>query len=100
LSVGVVDSSRVRVSGTTEDGSPGRIGRATVTVTDNAGAAAEGTLTVFLVDSSSSAHPIAVPDAVTVRAGARADIPVLDNDVSPLGERLALDPDVRGGDRA
>lgn len=94
LGVSVVGQSRVRVSGATADGQPGRIGTATVTVTDGAGASVEGTVTVFLVPTASTTGPIAVPDTVTVRAGSLADIPVLANDVSPRGERVVLHPDL------
>lgn len=96
LGVSVVAQSRVRVSGSTPDGQPGRIGAASVTVTDGAGNSVQGTITVFLVAASTATGPIAVPDTATVRAGAQADIPVLANDVSPRGERIVLHPEVGG----
>jgi hypothetical protein len=96
LSVSVVGQSSVRVSGSTADGLPGLIGTATITVTDGAGAIVIGTLSVFLAPASTGVGAIAVPDAVTVRAGGQVDIPVTDNDVSPRGERLQLLPQVQG----
>lgn len=96
LGVNVVGQSRVRVSGTTESGDPGRIGVATVTVTDGAGNTVQGSITVFLVATSLGQGPIAVPDTATVRAGAQADIPVLANDVSPRGERVVVLPELQG----
>ncbi|MET0449199.1 MAG: Ig-like domain-containing protein, partial [Aeromicrobium sp.] len=96
LSVDVVGQSRVRVSGTTDDGRPGRVGEAQVTVADGSGASVEGSLTVFLVAASSGVAPIAVPDSVTVRAENQIDIPVTANDVSPRGERLIVHPTVEG----
>ena len=96
LGASVVGQSAVRVSGSTTNGLPGRVGSAIVTVTDGAGSTVEGTLTVFLVASSTDIGPIAQPDTVTVRAGKQVDIPVLANDVSPRGERLVVSPDVKG----
>ena len=96
LAVSVVGQSPVRVSGSTADGTPGRVGTATVTVTDGAGSTVQGTVTVFLVPPASTSGPIAVPDTATVRAGSQADIPVLANDVSPRGERMVVHPDVQG----
>ena len=96
LSVSVVGQSSVRVSGSTPDGVPGRIGTAIVTVTDGAGAYVEGTLTVFLAPPSTGVGAIAVPDTVTVRAGSQVDIPVTANDVSPRGERLQVLPTLEG----
>jgi hypothetical protein len=96
LSASIVGQSSVRVSGTTPGGQPGRVGSAVITVTDGAGASAQGLLTVFLVPSSTDIGPIAKPDAVTVRAGAEVDIPVTTNDVSPRGERLIVSPTLQG----
>ncbi len=96
LSASVVDNAQVRVSGTTEDGRPGRIGTATVTVGDGAGQTVEGEITVFLVDPATGIGPIARPDAVTVRAGTQVDIPVTANDIAPRGERLVLAPQIEG----
>jgi hypothetical protein len=96
LNVGVVGQSFVRVSGSTENGAAGKVGSATVTITDGAGSSAETTLTVFLVPASSGVGPIAVADTVTVRAGGQVDIPVTANDVGPRGERLIVHPKVEG----
>ena len=98
LSVSVVGQSSVRVSGSTPDGLPGRIGSALISITDGAGATVEGFLTVFLAPPSTGVGPIAVPDTVTVRAGGQIDIPVTRNDVSPRGERLLVDPKVEMSD--
>ncbi len=96
LSVNVVGQATVRVGGSTADGLPGRIGTATVTVTDGAGGTVQGTITVFLVAPSTSSGPIAVPDTATVRAGNQADILVLANDVSPRSERIVVHPELQG----
>ena len=96
LSVSVVGQSHVRVSGSTPSGEPGKVGVATILISDGAGGAASTQLTVFLLPPSHGIGPIAAPDNVSVRAGAQIDIPVLDNDVSPLGERLLLRPEIEG----
>jgi hypothetical protein len=100
LSVSVVGQSSVRVSGTTESGQPGPVGTATITISDGNNAVIEGQVTVFLVPETTATSPIAVPDSVSVRAGAQVDIPVLDNDLSPRGERLLMHPDVEGSGTA
>ena len=92
LSASVVGEAFVRVSGSTADGLPGRVGVAEVRIADGTGATTTTQLTVFLLAPSYGVGPIAVPDAVAVRAGAQADIRVLDNDVSPRGERARLHP--------
>lgn len=96
LSASVVGQSFVRVSGSTDDGLPGRIGVAEVQLADGTGATTTTQLTVFLLAASHGVGPIAVPDAISVRAGAQVDIPVLANDVSPRGERALLHPEVEG----
>ncbi|WP_084105100.1 Ig-like domain-containing protein [Demequina sp. NBRC 110056] len=96
LSVSVVGTSFVRVSGSTASGDPGLVGTADVTVADGAGNTASTQLTVFLLPPAQGLGPIAMPDAVTVRAGSQVDIPVLANDTGPRGERLMLDPAVEG----
>lgn len=90
LGVDVVDAALVRLRGTTADGQPGAVGTVTVTVTDGADLTTTGTITVFLVPSTTGRAPIAVPDAVTARVGTQVDVPVADNDVAPDGERLVV----------
>lgn len=97
LSVDAVGQARIRLSGTTDDGLPGTIGTARVSITDGAGTTVQGSVTVFLVSPSSGVGPIAVPDTATVRVGQQIDIPVTANDVSPFGERLMVHPELSGG---
>lgn len=95
LSVDAVGQNNLRVSGSTASGAPGRLGTVTYTVSDgteDAGARVVGEATVYLLPPAPEIAPIAVDDAVTVRAGAQIDIPVLDNDISPAGGRPSLDP--------
>lgn len=98
LSASVVGTSYVRVSGTTESGEPGLVGVADITIADGAGNTATTDLTVFLLPPAEGRNPIAMPDTASVRAGSQIDIPVLDNDTGPRGERLMLMPDVEGSD--
>ena len=96
LSVSVIDNSELRVSGTTPNGEPGKVGDVTATITDAAGHECQTLVTVFLVNPDYNTAPLARPDAITVHTGTQVDIPVLDNDVAPRGESLALSPRVEG----
>lgn len=100
LNVRVVGNESIRVNGTTESGDPGVIGTATVTVADGAGAAVQGTVTVFLAPPSTVTRPIVFPDAITVRAGSLTRINVAANDVAPRGEPLVVLPEVTGSGEA
>ena len=95
LRADVVEYANVRVSGSTPDGAPGRIGSVDVTVAEGADTAV-GRMTVFQVPEQADTGAIAVADNATVRAGAVADIAVLDNDVSSPGQRLVLHPEISG----
>jgi hypothetical protein len=96
LTTAVVSQTHVRLRGSTPDGLPGPIGTVRYTVTDGAGNFVEGSITVFLVAPAHDTAPIAIADSATVKAGALVEIPVLENDVSPRGERIALYPDLVG----
>ncbi|WP_194397462.1 Ig-like domain-containing protein [Microbacterium atlanticum] len=93
LTVDAVGQNHLRVAGTTADGAAGRLGTVSYVVSDgteDAGASVEGEATVYLLPPAPELAPIAVDDAVVVRAGAQIDIPVLDNDISPAGGRPTL----------
>lgn len=92
LRADVIEHSSVRVSGSTFDGQPGRIGSVDVIIAEG-DLTAKGHLTVFQVDEV-GVGAIAVTDTATVRAGSVVDIPVLENDVSPPGDRLVLHPEI------
>lgn len=95
LSVDAVGQSSLRVSGTTATSAPGRLGTVRYTVSDgteDAGSRVQGEATVYLLPPAPELAPIAVDDAVVVRAGSQIDIPVLENDISPAGGRPTLDP--------
>ena len=95
LTVDAVGQNNLRVSGSTADGSPGRLGTVRYVVSDGTedeGARVEGEATVYLLPPAPDLAPIAVDDTVVVRAGSQIDIPVLDNDISPAGGRPTLNP--------
>lgn len=92
LTVDTVGQSSIRVLGSTKDGSPGRLGKVSYTVSDGENAAVQGEATVYLLPPAAQLAPIALDDAVTVRAGAQLDIPVMTNDIAPAGSSIALDP--------
>ncbi|WP_417563779.1 Ig-like domain-containing protein [Microbacterium sp.] len=95
MSVDVVGQNYLRVSGSTADGQPGRLGTVRYVVSDgtnDAGARVTGQATVYLLPASADLAPIAVDDAVVARVGAQVDIPVLDNDVAASGGAITLDP--------
>ncbi|MEN2740187.1 Ig-like domain-containing protein [Microbacterium sp. X-17] len=95
LSVNLVGQNLLRVSGSTDSGQPGPLGVIRYTVSDGTGspnATTQGEITVVLLPAADTGRPIAVDDAVTVRAGTQIDIPVLDNDTAPGGAQIAVDP--------
>lgn len=95
MTVDAVGQRYLRVTGSTADGAPGLLGTVRYTVSDgtsDAGASVQGEATVYLLPPAPELSPIAVDDAVVVRAGAQVDIPVLDNDVAPAGGVMLLNP--------
>ena len=96
LDVNVVDHRLIRVKGETANGQPGLLGTVRYTITDGtntAGGTIQGEATIIQLPSSTSQSPIALDDAVSVRAGSYVDIPVLDNDVAADGNAMVLNPD-------
>ncbi|WP_062070651.1 Ig-like domain-containing protein [Demequina sediminicola] len=96
LSADIVGHAALRLSGETSDSQPGSLGTVTYVVSDGSGrpqGTARGEVTVVLLGSDVPTRPLAVDDAITVRAGAQADIKVLSNDVAPAGNVIALDAD-------
>ncbi|MDA3147560.1 hypothetical protein JSO19_09215 [Leucobacter sp. UCMA 4100] len=95
LTVNAVGQRHLRVTGDTENGEPGVLGRATYRASDatgQEGRSARGEITFVLLPSAESIAPIAADDRVTVRAGQQVDIPVLENDTAPAGAHMVLDP--------
>ncbi|MDM4761539.1 Ig-like domain-containing protein [Galbitalea sp. SE-J8] len=91
----VVGHRLLRVKGSTANGGPGVLGTVDYVVSDGTADAdrrVTGVATVILLDAQDAQRPIAVDDAVVVRAGAQVDVPVLANDVATDGNALVLDP--------
>jgi large repetitive protein len=96
LDVDIVGQNVLRVRGTTASQQPGRLGTIGYTVSDGSSSengSVMGEATVFLLPAAVPQAPIAVDDAVTVRAGAQIDIPVLENDIAPGGNIIVLNPE-------
>ncbi|WP_062077297.1 Ig-like domain-containing protein [Demequina globuliformis] len=94
LSADIVGHSALRLSGDTSDGQPGALGTVTYTVSDGSGrpeGTVTGEVTVVLLGTDVPSTPLAVDDAITVRANTQADIKVLANDIAPAGNVIALD---------
>ncbi len=94
LAVDLVGQSMLRVAGATDDGQPGTLGVVAYTISDGTGngyTTTTGEVTVVLLPPADAEPPIAVDDAVTVRAGTQIDIPVLLNDTAPTGAQFAID---------
>lgn len=95
LQVDAVAQQYLRVTGTTLTGDPGRLGVVNYRVGDGSKAAeanVTGQATVYLLPPADDLAPIAVDDAVVVRANAQIDIPALANDVASSGAAILLDP--------
>lgn len=95
LNMKVVGQESLHVTGTTADGQPGLLGTATYRVSDGTGSVggtASGQVTVMLLSEAPDQRPIASDDWASVPAGAQVDVPVLANDVAPLGAQIAIDP--------
>ncbi|MEV7694156.1 Ig-like domain-containing protein [Microbacterium sp. NPDC089189] len=94
LGVDLVGQNMLRVAGATDNGQPGVLGLVTYTVSDGTGngyTTTTGEVTVVLLPAATAEPPIAVDDAVTVRAGSQIDIPVLENDTAPAGALFSID---------
>lgn len=95
LFASTVGRDLLRVSGSTPDLQPGLLGQVSAIVSDGTGrpeATAQATVSVYLLPAPPAVAPIAIDDAVVVRAGDRVDVPVLDNDIAVQGNSIAFDP--------
>ncbi|PRY68109.1 hypothetical protein B0I08_105274 [Glaciihabitans tibetensis] len=96
LDVDVVGQNLLRVRGNTANEQPGLVGVVHYTVSDGNDDplyTVSGEATVYLLPASVPQRPIAINDAIVVRAGAQVDIPVLANDVGPDGNVVVLNPE-------
>lgn len=91
LDVAVVNGRWLRFSARSRLAPATQVVRYTVT---NGRAGATGEVTVTQRDKPPNNIPVTASDRVVVRAGTAVSAPVLDNDVSPSGDRLVLATDV------
>jgi hypothetical protein len=95
LDVAVIDGRWLRVSARRPDIAP-----ATQVVSytvSNGNESTEGELVVTQRPQPEDNTPITTPDHAVVRSGSSVTVPVLDNDISPSGDRLTLMTDVAEG---
>ena len=89
VDVAVIDGRWLRISSVQPSMAPSTQTVAyTISNGDNAGV--QGEVVVTQRPAPSDNTPITVADRVVVRAGSAVSAPVLDNDVSPAGDRLTL----------
>ncbi|GAA5112530.1 Ig-like domain-containing protein [Alloalcanivorax gelatiniphagus] len=89
LDVAIVDGRWLRISSVQPTLSP-NTQTVTYTISNGSSAAVTGEVVVTQRPAPADNTPITVADKVVVRAGSSVPVPVLDNDVSPSGDRLSL----------
>ena len=89
LDVAIIDGRWLRISAAQPDLSP-RTQTIAYTISNGASSGIRGEVVVTQRAAPADNTPITVTDRVVVRAGASVSAPVLDNDVSPSGDRLSL----------
>ena len=90
LDLAIVDGRWLRVSARGTLAPATQVVRYTIS---NGQATATGEVTVTQREQPADNTPVTATDRVVVRAGAAVTVPVLDNDASPSGDRLALRSD-------
>ncbi len=91
LTVEVIQHGLLRISARAGLSEPVQIGY----TVSNGVAQTEGAVTVVPIPAGGVRPPVARDDTATVRAGDLVTLPVLDNDLSPTGLPITLDPTVR-----
>jgi len=89
LDVAIVDGRWLRISATGPDLAPATQ-TVSYTISNGTSSAVRGEVVVTQRSAPADNTPITVTDKVVVRAGASVSAPVLDNDMSPAGDRLTL----------
>ncbi|GAB3023932.1 Ig-like domain-containing protein [Nocardioides flavus (ex Wang et al. 2016)] len=95
LDVAIVDGRWLRISATRPDLAPATQTVA-YTISNGTSNGVRGEVVVTQRPAPADNTPVTVSDKVVVRAGASVSAPVLDNDVSPAGDRLTLLNDLVG----
>jgi hypothetical protein len=89
LSVAIIEGRWLRISSTQPSMAP-VTQTVSYTISNGPSSAVRGEVVVTQRPAPADNTPITVADKVVVRAGAAVPVPVLDNDVSPSGDRLTL----------
>ncbi|HEV2796722.1 MAG TPA: Ig-like domain-containing protein, partial [Nocardioides sp.] len=93
LDVAIIDGRWLRISAVQPDLSP-RTQTISYTISNGASSGIRGEVVVTQRAAPADNTPVTAGDRVVVRAGASVSAPVLDNDVSPAGDRLTLVSDL------
>lgn len=97
LDVAIVDGRWLRISAASPDIAP-VTQTVSYTISNGTSSAVRGEVVVTQRPAPADNTPITVSDKVVVRAGGAVAAPVLDNDVSPAGDRLTLLNDLTSSD--
>ncbi|HEX5917617.1 MAG TPA: fibronectin type III domain-containing protein [Nocardioides sp.] len=97
LDVAIVDGRWLRISAARPDIAP-VTQTVSYTISNGTNSAVRGEVVVTQRPAPADNTPITVSDKVVVRAGGSVSAPVLDNDVSPAGDRLTLLNDLSSSD--
>ncbi|KRE96989.1 hypothetical protein ASG76_18355 [Nocardioides sp. Soil774] len=89
LDVAIIDGRWLRISAVRPNLTP-TTQTVSYTISNGASASVRGEVVVTQRAAPADNTPITVADKVVVRAGSAVSAPVLDNDVSPSGDRLTL----------
>ena len=93
LDVAIIDGRWLRISAVQPDLTP-RTQTVTYTISNGSSSGVRGEVVVTQRPAPADNTPITAGDRVVVRAGSSVSAPVLDNDVSPAGDRLTLVSDL------
>ncbi len=97
LDVAIVDGRWLRISAASPDIAP-VTQTVSYTISNGTSSAVRGEVVVTQRPAPADNTPVTVSDKVVVRAGGSVSAPVLDNDVSPAGDRLTLLNDLSSSD--
>ncbi|MDT0185546.1 fibronectin type III domain-containing protein [Microbacterium sp. ARD31] len=97
LDVAIIDGRWLRISALQPDLSP-ITQTVSYTISNGPNSGVRGEVVVTQRPAPADNTPITVADKVVVRAGASVSAPVLDNDISPSGDRLTLVSDLVDAD--
>ncbi len=96
VDVAIIDGRWLRISSRQPDMAPATQTIA-YTISNGASSAVRGEVVVTQRTAPQDNTPVTVADRVVVRAGTAVSVPVLDNDLSPSGDRLTLLSDLADG---